>query len=153
MDTSNNPTRQAYGNMSVAPSGPTHVSMISESNILDASTYNAFTMHYERKHTKLLKIWKVTSTAALPWNGTTQKAMLISLWLNTLWNKWQNMATLRLWNHNTARIRRKPSNMEKITKHLPHSMTVPYWMRQERNESNKLSVAFSIMHGQWIQLY
>jgi len=59
------PTCQAYGNMSVAPSGSTYVSMILESNILDASTYNTFTMHYERKHTKLLKIWKVTSTAAL----------------------------------------------------------------------------------------
>jgi hypothetical protein len=50
----------------VAPSGSTYVSMISELNILDASTYNTFTMHYKRKHTKLLKIWKVTSTAALP---------------------------------------------------------------------------------------
>ena len=66
MDTSNNPTRQAYGNMSVAPSGSTYVQMISESSILDASTYNTFTMHYERKHTKLLKIWKGTYTAALP---------------------------------------------------------------------------------------
>ena len=37
-----------------------------ESNILDASTFNTFTMRYERKHTKLLKIWKVTSTVALP---------------------------------------------------------------------------------------
>jgi len=45
MDTSNNPTRQAYGNMSAAPFGSTYVSMISESNILDASTYNTFTMH------------------------------------------------------------------------------------------------------------
>ena len=52
MDTSNNPTHQAYRNMSVAPSGSTYVSMILESNILDASTYNTFTMHYERKHTK-----------------------------------------------------------------------------------------------------
>jgi hypothetical protein len=66
MDTSNNPTRQAYGNMSVAPSGSTYVSMISGSDILDVSTYNTFTMHYKQKHTKLLKIWKVTSTAALP---------------------------------------------------------------------------------------
>ena len=57
-DTSNNPTRQAFGNMSVAPSGSTHVWMISESNILDASTFNTYTMRYKRKHTKLLKIWK-----------------------------------------------------------------------------------------------
>ncbi len=66
MDTSNNPTRQAYGNMSVALSDSTYVWMISESNILDASTFNTFTMHYERKHMTLLKIWKVTSTVALP---------------------------------------------------------------------------------------
>ncbi len=64
-DTSNNPTRQAFGNMSVAPSGSTHVLMISESNILDTSTFNTYTMRYERKHTKLLKIWKVPSIAAL----------------------------------------------------------------------------------------
>ena len=66
-DTSNNPTRQAFGigNMSVAPSGSTHVWMISESNILDVSTFNTYMMRYERKHTKLLKIWKVPSIAAL----------------------------------------------------------------------------------------
>ncbi len=66
MDTSNNPTCQAYGNMSVTPSGSTYVWMISDSNILDASTFNTFTMHYKRKHMKLLKIWIVTSTVALP---------------------------------------------------------------------------------------
>jgi hypothetical protein len=43
--------------------------------------------------------------------------------------------------------------MEKTTKHFPHSMTVPYWMKQERNESNKLLAASYIMHGQWILLY
>jgi hypothetical protein len=64
-DTSNNPTRQAFGNMSVAPSGSTYVWIISESNILDASTFNTYTMRYERKHTKFLKIWKVPSIAAL----------------------------------------------------------------------------------------
>jgi len=31
---------------------------------------------------------------------------------------------------------------------LPHSITVPYWMRQERNKSNKLSVASSIKTSQ-----
>jgi len=66
MDTSNNPTCQAYRKMAVAPSGSTYVWMILESNILDARTYNTFTMHYEWKHTKLLKIWTVTSTVALP---------------------------------------------------------------------------------------
>jgi len=37
-----------------------------ESNILDASTFNTYTMCYKRQHKKLLKIWKVTSIAALP---------------------------------------------------------------------------------------
>ena len=65
-DTSNNPTRQAFGNMSVALSGSTFVWMISKSSILDVSTFNTYTISNERKHTKLLKIWMVTSIAALP---------------------------------------------------------------------------------------
>jgi len=72
MDTSNNPTRQAYGNMSVALSGSTYVSMISESNILDASTYNTFTMHYERKYMKLFEDLEgdLYCGIALKWNYT-----------------------------------------------------------------------------------
>jgi len=66
MDTSNNPTRQAFGNMSVAPSGSTCAWMILESSILDVNTFNIYTMRYEMKHRKLLKIWTVTSIAALP---------------------------------------------------------------------------------------
>jgi hypothetical protein len=41
-DTSNNPTCQAFGNMSVASSGSTYVWIISESHILDTSTFNLY---------------------------------------------------------------------------------------------------------------
>ena len=66
MDTSNNPTRQAFGNMSAVPSGSTYVWMILESSVFDVSIFNTYTMRNERKHMKLLKIWMVTSIAALP---------------------------------------------------------------------------------------
>ena len=106
----------------------------------------------QKKHTQLLKIWKVTSIAALFWDGTMQNPMLILLWWSMLWNNSQNTVTSHLWNHNTARICQTPSSMKK-NRHLPHLMTVPYWMKQERNESNKLSAAFYIMHEQSILLY
>ncbi len=65
-DTSNNPTRQALGSMAVLSSGSTYVCMILESNVLDTSTFNIYTMRYGRKHMKILKMLKVTSIAALP---------------------------------------------------------------------------------------
>jgi hypothetical protein len=75
MDTSNNPTHLASGNMLHGPSGSTCVWTTLASNILGTNTSSTFLLPFGQKRTKLLKIGKAICIVVSLSHGTRIKDM------------------------------------------------------------------------------
>jgi hypothetical protein len=78
MGTTNNLTPLVYESMNLAPSGSTLLLMTLGSNTLERTTYNTSMMPSEKRHSKLLRTERATSTAVSTLNGTTTRNMLTS---------------------------------------------------------------------------